>query len=316
MDALIVGPDCTVIAALQLISASSRSCVVIASDDGKPLGIVTEYDFTRCLLRLLNQELPLSSPALTDIMTPNPHCISFNADLYEALVIMETNHIRHLPVIDNEGRVVDVVSEYVLMPAYRQLIEEQQAIIDAHIDTATAELQNANENLKALAMEDSLLHVGNRRAMEVDINFTHENALRMNHQYSVAMLDIDYFKKYNDHYGHPQGDVALQFVAQILKSTVRDEDRVYRYGGEEFAIIMPETNLDGVQHLAQRIIDAMGRESFPHCKSDFGYLTLSMGLSCFEPSNREPWKSVLSRADQHLYDAKNAGRNTYTPQPK
>ncbi len=313
MDALIVGPDCTVISALQLVSASSRSCLVIADDGGKPLGIVTEYDFTRCLLQILSTDI--ATPTLGEIMTSDPHCISFDADVYEALVIMESNHVRHLPVVDNEGRVIDVVSEYVLMPAYRQLIEQQQAIIDSHIHSATVELKDANANLKALAMEDPLLHVGNRRAMQVDINFTHENALRMNHQYSVAMLDIDFFKKYNDHYGHPQGDVALQFVAQILKSTVRDEDRVYRYGGEEFAVIMPETNLDGAQHLARRVIDTMGRESFPHCKASLGYLTLSIGISCFNPDNREPWKSMLNRADKHLYNAKNAGRNTFSPQP-
>lgn len=314
MDALLVSPDTTLVEALEKVSDSTRSCLIVVDDEGKPLGIATEFDFTRHLLQHLKNGT--KKALLTDIMTPNPECISYHASMYDALVAMGTHQIRHIPVIDDDGKVVDVVSEYVLMPTYRNLIEEQQAIIDAHIDTATEELKEANDQLKSLVMEDPLIHIGNRRAMEVDINFTHENARRMHHTYSVAMLDIDFFKKYNDHYGHQQGDEALIFTAQTLKHVIREQDRSFRYGGEEFALIMPETNMEGAKLLAERIIKTFNDKAYPHCGSENGILTLSLGLATFEPGdestkNMENWKEVLKRADDALYQAKSAGRNTY-----
>jgi diguanylate cyclase (GGDEF)-like protein len=126
----------------------------------------------------------------------------------------------------------------------------------------------------------------------------------------VALLDIDYFKKYNDHYGHQQGDDALKQVANHLKNCIRETDSLYRYGGEEFLILMPETTSQEAMVPLQRIINELGKLSIAHEKSPFEQLTISAGAAC---SNHQltGWREVIELADRRLYDAKSRGRNQF-----
>lgn len=124
---------------------------------------------------------------------------------------------------------------------------------------AAARLSDANRELLRLAREDPLLGIGNRRAMEISLDHIHELSVRYGRPYSLLLFDVDHFKSYNDSYGHPAGDVALQRLAQQVVDSLRKSARVYRYGGEELLAMLPETELQFAQQTAARILeDASG----------------------------------------------------------
>jgi diguanylate cyclase (GGDEF)-like protein len=135
------------------------------------------------------------------------------------------------------------------------------------------------------------------------------------------MIDIDAFKKYNDHYGHPAGDRCLQAVAQAIQQAVhRPADLAARYGGEEFAVLLPETDSCGARFLAMHLVQAVAALRLPHAGSPVAeHVTLSIGVSAFEDAacatsghaglGHPPVASLLAAADQALYAAKEAGRN-------
>jgi diguanylate cyclase (GGDEF)-like protein len=122
--------------------------------------------------------------------------------------------------------------------------------------------------------------------------------------YSVLALDIDHFKKVNDTFGHDAGDVALKTVADILKQNSRTGDLACRSGGEEFALILPDTPLDTARTIAERIREHIEQTDVPQV----GWLTMSIGAACRDADTPTP-ESVLKRADERLYLAKQSGRN-------
>jgi diguanylate cyclase (GGDEF)-like protein len=127
------------------------------------------------------------------------------------------------------------------------------------------------------------------------------------------LCDIDYFKPYNDYYGHQQGDDCLKQVAQLLsRAAARPRDLVARYGGEEFAIILPDTDIGGASQVAERIVLEAQRLQLPHLRSDIlPYITMSAGVASLVPQADMTWDDLIAAADQALYQAKEAGRNQY-----
>lgn len=128
---------------------------------------------------------------------------------------------------------------------------------------------------------------------------------------ALILADIDYFKQYNDTYGHLLGDSCLKYVAQALQSSIRHtHDLVARYGGEEFAVILPETDLSGAIAIANRIQAQVESLQLPHASSSVShYITLSMGAVSLVPSLDQSPQTLVAAADQLLYAAKQAGRN-------
>ena len=128
---------------------------------------------------------------------------------------------------------------------------------------------------------------------------------------SLILCDIDYFKAYNDTYGHQKGDRCLQKIAAILqKHTRRSTDLVARYGGEEFAIILPNTNANGALFIAQNINKKLTKQKLTHAKSRVSkYVTCSMGISTIVPNIRQSVANIIESADRLLYQAKSSGRN-------
>lgn len=174
-------------------------------------------------------------------------------------------------------------------------------------------MQQANEQLKSLSLVDALTGLGNRRAMEVDLEHTHSQALRYNRSYSVALFDVDHFKLYNDSYGHKAGDSALRTISDHLQKSIRTCDRLYRYGGEEILLIMPETTLYGALILADRILASLAGLKIPHEKSSHNFITLSCGVACqMEVNGYSNWEGLVDLADRGLYSSKNNGRNRAT----
>jgi diguanylate cyclase (GGDEF)-like protein len=169
-----------------------------------------------------------------------------------------------------------------------------------------------NVALQALANTDSLTGLANRRHFEQTLATEHERSRRTGKPCSVILSDVDYFKKYNDHYGHVDGDACLrQVAAAIAGSLRRPADLAARYGGEEFVVLLPETDLDGASAVAENIRQRIAGLALPHADSPLGHVTISLGVytgAAGEGSDTGAW---IKAADSLLYDAKAAGRNRY-----
>jgi diguanylate cyclase (GGDEF)-like protein len=167
------------------------------------------------------------------------------------------------------------------------------------------------EMLENLVMQDPLTEVPNRRKFKEVLAAEKSRCKRSNHQISVLMIDIDYFKGFNDRFGHQAGDKALRVVAQTVSSTLkRPEDFVPRFGGEEFVVVLPSTNRAGAERVAQKIQDAIYTAEIPYPGSPLSdRVTLSIGISTFSPQTDLHIDSGLFSADQALYQAKRNGRN-------
>jgi len=165
--------------------------------------------------------------------------------------------------------------------------------------------------LRHLANVDSLTSLANRRALDEYLGQIWKTLLLEQEPLSLLLCDIDYFKAYNDRYGHPQGDWCLQQVAQtIAQASHRPMDLAARYGGEEFAVILPYTPSEGAQQVAQRLQANLEALQIPHRGSSVGdCLTLSLGLVTVIPTAALSPQQIVDSADRALYQAKAKGRN-------
>ncbi len=172
-------------------------------------------------------------------------------------------------------------------------------------------LHNANnfEQIKALSYTDEMTGLHNYRFFSMRLKEEIARARRNNASLALLILDVDFFKNYNDTLGHPAGDEILRRLSIILKSTVRDNDIVARYGGEEFAIILPSTDQKGASILAERIRKKIEKYEFPNQEiQPNGTLTISIGIALF-PNNAITLEDIIVAADRALYFAKESGRN-------
>jgi diguanylate cyclase (GGDEF)-like protein/PAS domain S-box-containing protein len=173
------------------------------------------------------------------------------------------------------------------------------------------ELLSLQKKLEELSYKDGLTGIANRRMFDSTLQSEWADARRNQSPLSLIMLDIDYFKQYNDAYGHIQGDICLTQVATLLSSAAsRPRDFVARIGGEEFAIILPETDVAAARKVAERCSQAIERERIPHEKSIASdFLTLSIGIATRIPAPDEKAVSLIEAADKSLYLSKNSGRD-------
>ncbi|RKY75718.1 diguanylate cyclase response regulator [candidate division KSB1 bacterium] len=171
------------------------------------------------------------------------------------------------------------------------------------------ELSEARERLQQLAITDGLTGLFNYRYFREQLEHEINRAERHNLNVSLVMMDIDFFKYYNDRNGHLAGDEVLKHIANILCSNVRKIDIAARYGGEEFALILPETDKNSAVIVAEKIRKLIEDDPIPHEeRQPNGKLTISMGVSNF-PDDSRTAKGLIEIADRRLYNAKQAGRN-------
>jgi diguanylate cyclase (GGDEF)-like protein len=191
----------------------------------------------------------------------------------------------------------------------RSLLKLKQEM-DRRKDVAS-QLEAANKTLKLISSVDGLTGIPNRRTFDTFIQNEWARAKRNNSSVGVIMIDIDFFKNYNDNYGHQKGDDVLKMVAKTMATNVnRPSDLVARYGGEEFIVILGYAENQDALIVAERVRESVEALKIPHkLSSTFPYITVSLGVATAKPHPDEGPEAIINRADQALYRAKGEGRN-------
>jgi two-component system, cell cycle response regulator len=200
--------------------------------------------------------------------------------------------------LDRDELQVRLISAYRVTQLHRRLAIQNE------------ELERLNGRLFEQSRNDPLTHLGNRLRLNEDLDVLQARAQRYGHSYSVALCDVDSFKAYNDHYGHLAGDEVLKRVAEAIAHQRRSGDTAYRYGGEEFLVILPEQTLEEATGAADRLRKAVEELRIPHeANEPPGIVTLSVGVAAISTGQHTDADELLKQADAALYRAKNAGRN-------
>ncbi len=228
--------------------------------------------------------------------------------------LKKTEETQHIPVIfitsatleaDQEKGFEMGAIDYITKPINIKIL---RARLKAHI-RQSIDLKNLEEQ----ALTDVLTGIPNRRKFNEAMRSDWKLAVRDKKPISLLMIDIDEFKRFNDHYGHPEGDKCLIAVAKTLKQTIdRPIDMVARIGGEEFVILLPDTDLSGAEFIAQKVRQSIHALNYPHSESRVcDFITLSIGISSTEPDFDEDTNKLIDAADKALYKAKHDGKDCH-----
>lgn len=189
-------------------------------------------------------------------------------------------------------------------------VGEARGLLEAEVRERTAALEAANERLTALSLTDGLTGVANRRRFDEVLGSEWRRAQRSGAGLVLVMIDVDWFKPYNDHYGHQAGDACLRRVAELLTAHVhRAGDLLARYGGEEFALVIAADGMESICLHLRAMCEAVAQAALPHERSPFGCVTISMGMAATIPLEGAVVETLLRQADAALYRAKAQGRN-------
>ncbi|MBU3144588.1 diguanylate cyclase domain-containing protein [Clostridium sp. CF012] len=295
----------------------NMNCNIIKATSGnEALSLMLDYDFALVLL---------------DVQMPD-------MDGFETAELMRSSgRTRYIPVIfvtaiSNEQKCIfkgyevgavdylfkpiepvilqSKVRVFIELHSQKKLVEEQSRLLQLKIQELI-ELRADNFRLENLSICDGLTGISNRRHFDQYLEIAWKNSIRSGKPISLVMADIDYFKAYNDNYGHLKGDESLIKVAKTMASSVkRPLDMVARYGGEEFAVILPETDMNGATIVAEDIRKNIEALAITHNYSNITpYITLSLGVATMIPSHFNSMEEFVDNADKALYKAKSHGRN-------
>ncbi|MEW9899935.1 diguanylate cyclase [Chitinivorax sp. PXF-14] len=196
-----------------------------------------------------------------------------------------------------------------------EMLSSQAAIslVNARLyDSLEDKVHQRTEQLRQMSMKDGLTGIANRRSFDEHLDSEWRRALRTGRPIALLMIDIDYFKQYNDHYGHVEGDNCIRSVARTLaESASRGTDFVARYGGEEFAILLADPHPGEAEQVARACLDGIAALGMAHAKSRHGHVSVSIGISLTRLTPALTPDSLIKQADQALYQAKQGGRNRY-----
>ena len=215
---------------------------------------------------------------------------------------MRTFMVNGAPILDDAGKARGALATFDDVTLIEKKNTELQDMLNA-LEKSRDEIRRQNLELQVLATQDPLTHCLNRRAFFERFEAEFSRSQRYGHNFSCIMVDIDHFKSINDKHGHPVGDKVLQQVSNVLRECVRVSDVVCRYGGEEFCILLPETDTQGGIFTAERIRSTIASKSI----FDIG-VTVSLGVSSYDSDSDNP-SELLNRADKALYAAKRRGRD-------
>lgn len=216
----------------------------------------------------------------------------------------------YLEPIDNIERIDEL---YRLTNSFNKMgkkLSNMVADLESKVTIRTYELECANKELEKLSFIDGLTGIYNRRKFDESYSIAWNNARRYGRKLGILMIDIDYFKHYNDTYGHLKGDDCLKSIAnKLVKSLRRSTDLVARYGGEEFVILFQELEEDKIEDFADKIRKGVEGLKIEHSTSEFGIVTISIGIAYMTPMTELDLNDLIENADKALYKAKETGRN-------
>ena len=202
-----------------------------------------------------------------------------------------------------------------LLGALRQQRDDLEILVTTiteHSDDIDAQWLRRYSEIEFVSRTDPLTGIANRRGLSDVLDTEWRRGLRTGSSLALIMLDADYFKAFNDTYGHPAGDACLVQLARILRQACRRPvDLVARYGGEEFVVVLPEADMDGALAVVGAIRESLAALAIPHAGSPFGTVTVSLGITAEVPSRERSPAALLADADHLLYAAKQGGRDTY-----
>ncbi|ACV69640.1 diguanylate cyclase [Desulfohalobium retbaense] len=238
----------------------------------------------------------------------------------DSLFDQETQVIQEAEAIARDSRHADNP----LLPPYTELLNEYKRLfrhtrrlvrmgdrMQKNLNTLNEELNAHKDVLSEMSYIDGLTGIANRRRFNETVEAEWQRGLRNNQALALVFLDLDYFKQYNDNYGHNLGDTCLIDVAKALQqSAKRCNDLVARYGGEEFVILLPDTDQEGAFAVGQKVLDNIRNLEIPHAFSPIAQVvTASVGVAVTIPGAERTPQDLIQTADAQLYAAKEAGRN-------
>jgi two-component system chemotaxis response regulator CheY len=246
-------------------------------------------------------------------------------DLLGAVRAADDQHYTYFIIsaaFEEKGRLTEALhagaDDFILKPVDRDELKAKLVVASRGI-ALQHQLLDARRQIEQQAVKvaedhrrDPLTQIGNRLRMQEDLEVLAGRAVRYGHQFCVALCDLDHFKSYNDACGVTAGDAILKAVARTLNRYSRSGDMVYRYGGQQFLVVLPEQALEGAIIALERRRRAVERLAIPHPQS--GMVTVSAGIAVFEPRESNPIDAVLRRAERSLKFAKENGRNRVATQ--
>jgi diguanylate cyclase (GGDEF)-like protein/PAS domain S-box-containing protein len=252
--------------------------------------------------------VPGDNPNTVVIQTGKPYILTEADKAYPAFRNPPHSHIRSwlgVPLIVR-GRTIGMLAIDSSKPNYFK--EESVALVSSFADQVAIALENAQKfkETKTQAVTDALTGIYNRRGLFEVGEYEFARARRLNRPFSAIMIDIDHFKRVNDNYGHGVGDQALVTVAERCRSGSRTVDLVGRYGGEEFLILMPESSQDAARLVAERLRHSLAERPIP---TEAGPIRITISAGVSEMRETDTLQTLIERADEALYEAKNNGRN-------
>ena len=298
------------------IMAQYGDCVFFVSFDPHNIsGLLSEYALHGLRLYLLKGSGPQVDIAGLEHQGPQRHAITLSAQ--EQGAILAAAYVPHtdwrlvaLPMYEHlwaERLAIRVETAGLVVTLVLFSLAFHMLLVREHRQRLHAELEA--QKMAHLGLVDALTGLPNRRALDIDLEREWLNMERSDEPLSLLMIDLDHFKDYNDTYGHLAGDNCLRVVAQTMRSTLkRPRDRIARFGGEEFAILLPNTPCLAAKLLADALHEAV-RDAFSIEAAEPG-VTISIGISCAHAKHLNNAQELLDVADQALYGAKGAGRDT------
>ena len=284
-NVITIDPDSKITKAVNLMRNNRISCVIVVNSNS-PTGIITERDIVKMVADKESFEKPVLEKMSRPLITATTKTL-----LNKALNIMRTNHIRRLPVIEN-GALAGLVTKTDLLVASRRTMMD---------------IRQEHQKMKNLAMEDKLTGLYNRRYFHSVMKKELNRARRYGALLSLILIDIDYFKKINDTFGHSVGDAVLKRLSKIFKDSARKVDIVFRYGGDEFAIVCPISGSRSARIFAERLRKTIEKKQRRYNGTKLA-VTISVGI-CKYTSVYSSIEKIVEGADKALYLAKQNGRN-------
>lgn len=284
---------------IKLMKYKNVDAVIIINDDHKPLGIFTTKDFLNIIDKNLNLNVPISKYMSSPLLT-----VSQTVRIFEALEFIKEKHFKRIVVTNDEGEISGVITQTELLRIvnnkWMEIIKER----GHELSKINENLLKKTQHLEKKASTDYLTQLLNRRKFNSLVEYELNQIKRYDKRdFSLLLFDIDNFKYINDTFGHDIGDKILQELSKIIKISIRNSDIACRWGGEEFAVALSNTNIEDGLLVAEKLRSSVQNHSFPEDLN----VTCSFGLAQFHSDDDQ--NSLFKRADEALYKAKKTGKN-------